>query len=101
MKPIVYNILPYGRDHAISWQNLVNILGFKSKRELQKQIERERNCGFVILTDFTGGGYFKSADPADLKRFICTMNRKAKNTHRAIISAQRELNRVSGQASFW
>ena len=33
----------------------------------------------------------------DLKKFTRTMNAKAKNTLRALESAQRELNRVSGQ----
>lgn len=97
MKAIVYDALPHGRNNAIPWRDLVAQLGFGSKRELQKHIEVERRHGFVILTDFTGKGYFRSDDPDDLKRFIATMNAKAVNTRIAILSAERELNRVSGQ----
>ena len=100
MKAIVYDTLPYGRNNAISWRDLANRLGFKSKRELQKQIESERKCGYVILTDFTGKGYFRSEEPDDLKRFIRTMEAKARNTRIAIISAERELNKATGQTAF-
>ncbi len=97
MKPIVYFSLPYGRSNAVPWRDLVLRLGFKPKRELQKQIEAERKCGYVILADFSGRGYFRSDEPEDLKRFIKTMEAKAVNTRIAIISAERELNKLSGQ----
>lgn len=100
MKPVVYDFLPYGRSNAIPWQDLALRLDFKSKRELQKQIEAERRCGYVILTDFTGRGYFRSKEPDDLKRFICTMKAKAHNTRIAIISAERELIKATGQTAF-
>ena len=100
MKTVVFDSLPYGRSNAIPWRDLALRLGFKSKRELQKQIESERKCGYVILTDFSGGGYFKSTDPSDLKQFIRTMEAKARNTRIAIISAERELNKATGQTAF-
>ena len=100
MKAIVYDTLPYGRNNAIPWRDLALRLGFKTKRELQKQIESERKCGYVILTDFTGKGYFRSEEPDDLKRFIRTMEAKARNTRNAIISAERELNKATGQTAF-
>lgn len=97
MKGIVYDALNYGRENAISAKTLVKLLGFKSKRDLQKEIEKERNCGFVILTDFSGGGYFRSNDVNDLKKFTRTMNAKAKNTLRALESAERALDDATGQ----
>lgn len=100
MKTVVFDSLPYGRSNAIPWRDLALRLGFKSKRELQKQIEAERKCGYVILTDFSGKGYFRSEEPDDLKRFIRTMEAKARNTRIAIISAERELNKATGQTAF-
>ena len=100
MKTVVFDSLPYGRSNAIPWRDLALRLGFKSKRELQKQIEAERKCGYVILTDFSGKGYFRSEEPDDLKRFIRTMEAKARNTRIAIISAERELNKGTGQTAF-
>lgn len=97
MKAIVYESLQFGRKNATSAKELMLRLGFKTKRELQKQIERERNLGYVILTDFSGGGYFRSNDVDDLKRFTRTMNAKAKNTLRALESAERALDAATGQ----
>ena len=97
MGAIVYESLNFGRENAIPAKTLVKLLGFRSKRDLQKEIERERNHGFVILTDFSGGGYFKSNDEVDLKKFVRTMNAKARNTQRALESAQRALDAATGQ----
>lgn len=97
MKAIVYDNLNFGRENAIPAETLAELLGFKSKRDLQKQIERERNSGFVILTDFSGGGYFRSNDVDDLKKFVRTMGAKAENTLRALESAERALDAATGQ----
>lgn len=93
----VYDVLREGRENALPAKELMEILGFKTKRDLQKQIERERNLGLVILTDFSGGGYFRSNDVNDLKKFTQTMNAKAKNTLKALESAERALDAATGQ----
>lgn len=97
MKPIVYDNLNFGRENAIPAKTLVELLGFRSKRDLQKEIERERNLGLVILTDFSGGGYFRSDDADELKKFTQTMKAKAENTLRALESAERALDAATEQ----
>ena len=97
MKAIVYDALREGRQNAIPADELMKILGYRSKRDLQKEIERERNLGFVILTDFSGGGYFRSNDIDDLKKFTQTMSAKAKNMLKALESAERALDEATGQ----
>lgn len=92
MKTIVYDSLLYGKENAIPSAVLANVLLFSSVRELQKQIERERAAGAVILSDPTGGGYCRSNDPRELKQFIRTMYARAGNTLRAAESAQRALD---------
>lgn len=92
MKTIVYDSLLYGRENAIPSAVLADALLFSSVRELQKQIERERAAGAVILSDPTGGGYYRSNDPKALKQFIRTMYARAGNTLRAAESAQRALD---------
>ena len=93
----VRNALRYGRENAISSKELARILGFRSVRDLQKAVERERAAGAVILSDTTGGGYFLSNDPEELQRFTRTLYTRARSTMKAAESAQRALDRATGQ----
>ena len=97
MEPIVYTSLQYGRKNAIRSAALASLLGYKTVRELQKQVELERAAGYVILCDSHGAGYYLSDDPVELRRFINTLNARAFNTIRASESAQRALDAVTGQ----
>lgn len=95
----VQSSLFYGRENAIPSKTLAEVLGYPSTRELQKQIERERAAGAVILSDSHGGGYYLSNDPDELRRFTRTLNARARNTIRAAQSAQMALDAASGQES--
>ena len=97
MKAIVYEQLTYGRENAVKSAELAKRLGFKTVRDLQKQIEAERAAGYVILSDSQGAGYYLSNDPAELRRFVNTLNARAANTIRASESAQRALDAATGQ----
>lgn len=99
MKAIVYESLSYGRENAVKSAELAKRLGFKTVRELQKQIESERAAGYVILSDSQGAGYYLSNDPVELRRFVNTLNTRAANTIRASESAQRALDAATGQES--
>lgn len=98
MKTMVYDALMPGRDNAIPSVVLADMLLFRSVRDMQKQIERERAAGAVILSDPHGGGYYRSNDPMELKRFIRTMYARAGNTLRAAESAQRALDAIMSRA---
>lgn len=99
MKAIVYESLNYGRENAVKSAELAKRLGFKTVRELQKQIEAERAAGCVILSDSQGAGYYLSNDPVELRRFVNTLNARAANTIRASESAQRALDSATAQES--
>ena len=99
MKAIVYESLDYGRENAVRSKDLAKRLGFKTVRELQKQIELERAAGCVILSDSQGAGYYLSNNPVELRRFVNTLNARAANTIRASESAQRALDAATGQES--
>ena len=92
MRFLVRDSLRYGKAAAIASKPLAEALGFRSVRELQKQIENERAAGMVILSDPHGGGYYRSNDPRELKQFIRTIYARAGNTLRAAESAQRALD---------
>ena len=93
----VFDSLHYGKENAIPSKILAKALGFQSVRDLQKQIERERSAGAVILSDPCGGGYYLSNDPAELLRFTRTLNARARNTIKAAQSAQIALDAATGQ----
>lgn len=97
MKFPVRDSLRFGRENAISSKLLASLLGFPTVRDLQRQVERERAAGAVILCDSQGAGYYLSNDPAELKRFTRTLEARAKNTIRAAQSAQRALDSATGQ----
>lgn len=99
MRFLVRDSLRYGKAAAVASKPLAEALGFRSVRELQKQIERERSAGAVILSDPCGGGYYLSNDPAELLRFTRTLNARARNTIKAAQSAQMALDAVTGQES--
>lgn len=86
-----------GKENAIPSKVLAQVMGFQTVRELQKQIERERAAGAVILSDAHGGGYYLSNDPVELRRFTRTLEARARNTLKAAESAQMALNAVTGQ----
>ena len=92
MKTIIYDSLLYGRENAIPSAVLADMHMFASVRELQKQIERERAAGLVILSDPTGGGYYRSNDPMELRQFVRTIYARASNTLKAAEPAQRTLD---------
>lgn len=98
MESIVYESLRYGRENAVKSSDLARRLGFKTVRELQKQVEAERAAGYVILCDSQGAGYYLSNDPVELRRFTRTLNARAANTLKAAESAQRALDAATGQA---
>ena len=95
----VFDSLRYGKENAVPSKILARSLGFRSVRDLQKEVERERAAGAVILSDPCGGGYYLSNDPEELRRFTRTLHARARNTVKAAQSAQRALDAATGQES--
>ncbi|MCB7317149.1 hypothetical protein [Lacrimispora sp. 210928-DFI.3.58] len=97
---IVADILPEGKENAVSSEALCNFLGFGSVRELQKQIARERAAGAVILsTCQDDGGYFLPGNDQEVKEFIRTLESRGKKTLLALRSARKLLRRQEVSAS--
>jgi hypothetical protein len=92
----IYDLLPDGREAAIPARDLARIAGLSSTRSLQLQIERERAGGAVILSR-SDGGYYRSSDPEELRRFIRTLDARSRNTAKAMRSAQAALDALTGQ----
>lgn len=93
----VQDSLHFGVVNAIPAKELVCTLGFHTVRDLQKQIEHERQAGAPILADSNGGGYYLSNDPQEISRFVRTLNARARNTAKAAAYLERTIDDLTGQ----
>lgn len=76
-KSMVYEVLKVGEINALSPDYLRVILGFKSNRALQKQIEKERGQGKVILSSTQPpGGYYLPDSPMAIRKFCITLENR-------------------------
>ena len=94
----VYDILPEGKENAITTQELCNLLHLRSSRELRKMVAAERDAGVVILSSTTGG-YFKSNKRDEILEFVRTTKKKGIHTLASIQSAEKALAVLDGQIS--
>ena len=86
---MVYEILKVGEENALSPDYLRVTLGFTSNRAVQKQIEKERGQGKVILSSTTSpGGYYRSNSPMDIRKFCITLENRANRTLDALNGAK-------------
>lgn len=92
----IMNLLPVGKENAISTADLVRLMGCKSARDLQERIAYERNHGAVICSG-SGRGYWKPKDRQEIQEFVRTMDARALNTLRAAKSARAALKIPAGQ----
>lgn len=89
---MVYEILKVREINALSPDYLRVILGFKSNRALQKQIEKERGQGKVILSSTQPpGGYFLPESKQEIRRFITTLQNRGSKTLNALDGARKLL----------
>ena len=101
----VFDRLPQGEENAVRATELARLCGFKSVRELQSAVSKERESGALILSTCRGGGgYFRpSPGPAgkrEINAFVATLASRALNTLRALKAANRELKTIDGQINF-
>lgn len=93
----IVDLLPVGKENAISTAELVQVTGCSSAKELQQYIALERKAGAVICSSTTGG-YFLPAGHGEIAEFCKALENRAKNTFIAIQSARRTLRSSEGTA---
>ena len=92
---MIFEFLKIGEENAFSPEYIKTSLGFSSIRAVQKQIERERADGKVILSSAVppGGDYLPS-NKQEIRRIIKTLENRAKMTLGALDSAKKMLNEL-------
>lgn len=93
---MIEKFLLEGKQNAIKSQQLADLVGCKSVRELQEIIAAERAAGAVILSTCRhGGGYFlPTGNRREVSEYIQTLRNRAKNMLVAIESAEEYLKRL-------
>lgn len=99
-------LLPQGEAHAVPTSALVALTGYRNARELQKEIERERIAGALILSKSgNGGGYYLPDDGEagrrEIAAFVRTVNARAVNSLRTLKAARRALKIAEGQTNLF
>ena len=89
---MIEEILHTGIQNALSPEYLAAVTGLDSVRAVQKQIERERRSGAVILSSTQPpGGYYLPANREEVRQLIRTLENRAGETMRALDSARKYL----------
>ena len=95
---MIEQLLLPGADNAVTTAQLLAATRFRHVADLQRQIERERAAGALILsTCARGGGYYLPASRDEILRFERTLRRRALSTLRTLRAARRVLREVPGQ----
>lgn len=92
----IADMLPVGKENAVTTAELVKMTGCTSARELQERIARERNAGAIICSG-SGRGYWRPQNRREIVEFVRTMESRAKNTLAAASGAKKALRVADGQ----
>ena len=87
---LIEGLLPFGRENAVTTEQLVRMTGCGSARELQQRIAYEREHGAIICSG-SGRGYWRPKDRQELRQFVKTMRNRALNTLKATKGARKIL----------
>lgn len=98
-RQVVSAVLLTGVENAIEGAALAAALGFKDRRALSKQIERERRSGHPICAAVAGNsrGYYLADDPDELQRYIKALDRRIREVQKTRDACGETLRRMSGQ----
>ncbi len=96
--------LKHGAQNAINANNLVILCSYHTKRELRREIERERRGGVLILAN--QHGYFLPSDDEDearreLSEFVHSAEKKSKSLLRTIRHSKAALKQCLGQTELF
>ena len=94
---LVSDLLHEGAENGTTLTELVQLTG-EDERSIRRRIQRERKAGKLILSD-NQSGYFLPATEDEVKRFIRSMSRRAREISAVALVAEDALARMTGQES--
>lgn len=92
---MVEEVLKTGQRNALSPEYLAKQIEPWNSQGMQKQVEKERWEGAVILsTSIPPGGYYLPENEREVRQFIRTLENRADNTLGALKSARAYLEKA-------
>ena len=91
----IMELLPVGRENAVSADGLTKLLGCKNTRELRLMVANERNRGAVICS--SASGYYRPKNRMELSEYCHSMDSMATSIFQATRSAKKALELAEGQ----
>ena len=92
---MVADLLQTGSENGTTLTELVQLTG-EDERSIRRRIQRERKSGKLILSD-NQSGYFLPATEDEVKRFIRSMSRRAREIRNVACVAEDALLKMTGQ----
>lgn len=96
-KFLISDLLHEGAENGTTLTELVQLTG-EDERFIRRSIQRERKAGKLILSD-NQSGYFLPASADEVRRFIRSMSRRAREISTVAVVAEDVLARMTGQES--
>ena len=96
-KLLISDMLHEGAENGTTLAELVQLTG-EDERSIRRRIQRERKSGKLILSD-NQSGYFLPGTEDEVKRFIRSMSRRAREISVVACVAEDVLARMMGQES--
>lgn len=93
---MIVELLPVGKENAISTADLKNASGIRSVRALRAAVAQERKHGEVILSS-KNGGYYRPATEKEIEEFIKTNSKEAKSILYGLRSAKQYLKTLQSK----
>lgn len=94
MQQRIYDLLPVGKEHAISMKNLAKEVG-TTERNLRKLILQERKSELLILS--SSSGYFLPGSEEEIDDFIRVTKKAAMSKLTALKAARKYKRELRGQ----
>ena len=92
---VIVDLLPRGKENAISTAELLQVSGAANVRELRKMVANERKAGEIIAS--SNNGYFIPADLEEIEEFVHTLDSKARSIMVALQSARKLLKTTADE----
>ncbi len=94
---MIIELLPKGKENAISTQTLCKAAGFDNVRTLRSAVAKERKEGALIASS-SKGGYYIPADDKELEEFVSILDRKARSIMVVLQPARKALRNAQDPA---
>jgi hypothetical protein len=94
---MIKELLPSGKDNAIQTKELMKLCGL-DKRQMIKQIHKERAAGAVICSTTAGaGGYYMPASLQEAQECLDSMESRGKSIFSCIKALRDYVKQIEGQ----